>query len=115
MSAASPEEVTLRGVFRQFMPMLLTALSQGGDGYGLAATVITVFGRPTYDQAFGFGKDKIMQLIKAEPDLWAKSHRSKPNSVDSSSLYEAAAQSLSSGAADSRRMRPARQPASPSR
>jgi hypothetical protein len=70
--AASPEEVMLRGVLRQFMPMLLTALSQGGDGYGLAETVITLFGRPTYNQASGLGKDKIMHLVKAEPDLWAQ-------------------------------------------
>ena len=66
------EEVMLRGVLRQFMPMLLTALNQGGDGYGLAKTVITLFGRPTYDQAAQLGKDKIMQLVKAEPDLWAQ-------------------------------------------
>lgn len=72
MSAASPDEVMLRGVLRQFMPMLLTTLSQGGDGYGLAKTVITLFGRPTYDQASGLGKDKIVQLVKAEPDLWAQ-------------------------------------------
>jgi len=72
MPAASPEEMMLRGVLGQFMPMLLTALSQGGDGYGLAETVITLFGRPTYDQASGLGKDKIMQLVKAEPDLWAQ-------------------------------------------
>jgi hypothetical protein len=72
MPAASPDEVMLRGILRQFMPMLLTAVSQGGDGYGLAKTVITLFGRPTYDQASGLGKDKIMQLVKAEPDLWAQ-------------------------------------------
>ena len=68
----SAEEAMLRGVLRQFMPMLLTALNQGGDGYGLAKTVITLFGRPTYDQAAQLGKDKIMQLVKAEPDLWAQ-------------------------------------------
>ena len=72
LPAASPKEVMLRGVLRQFMPMLLTALSQGGDGYGLAETVIRLFGRPTYDQASGLGKDKIMQLVKVEPDLWAQ-------------------------------------------
>ena len=65
MPTSSPEEVMLRGVLRQFMPMLLTALSQGGDGYGLAKTVIALFGRPTYDQASGLGKDKIMQLVKS--------------------------------------------------
>lgn len=70
--AASRGEVMLRGVLRQFMPMVLTALSQGGDGYGLAKTVITLFGRPTYDQVSGLGKDKILQLVKAEPDLWAQ-------------------------------------------
>lgn len=69
---ASREEVMLRGVFRSFMPMLVTSLSQGGDGYGLAETVITLFGRPTYDQASGLGKDRIMQIVKAEPDLWAQ-------------------------------------------
>jgi len=72
MPAASRGEVMLRGVLRQFMPMVLTALSQGGDGYGLARTVITLFGRPTYDQVSGLGKDKIMQLVKGEPDLWAR-------------------------------------------
>ena len=72
MPAASRGEVMLRGVLRQFMPMVLTALSQGGDGYGLARTVITLFGRPTYDQVSALGKDKIMQLVKAEPDLWAQ-------------------------------------------
>jgi hypothetical protein len=72
MPAASPDEVMLRGVLRQFMPMLLTTLSQGGDGYGLAETVITLFGRPTYDRASGLGKDKIVELVKAEPDLWAQ-------------------------------------------
>lgn len=69
---ASRGEVMLRGVLRQFMPMVLTALRQGGDGYGLAKTVITLFGRPTYDQVSGLGKDKILQLVKAEPDLWAQ-------------------------------------------
>jgi hypothetical protein len=72
MPAASRGEVMLRGVLRQFMPMVLTALRQGGDGYGLAKTVITLFGRPTYDQVSGLGKDKILQLVKAEPDLWAQ-------------------------------------------
>jgi hypothetical protein len=66
------EELMLRGVLRQFMPMLLTAVNQGGDGYGLAKTVIALFGRPTYDQASALGKDKIMQLIKREPDLWTQ-------------------------------------------
>jgi len=69
---ARREEVMFHGIFRRFMPMLLTALSQGADGYGLANTVIALFGRPTYDQISGLGKDKIMQLIKADPDLWAQ-------------------------------------------
>jgi hypothetical protein len=72
MPAPSPEELELRSIFRRSMPMLLAALSQGGDGYGLAETVITLFGRPRYDQVSGLGKDKIMQLVKAEPDLWAQ-------------------------------------------
>jgi hypothetical protein len=72
MPTASTEEVMLRGVLRQFMPMLVSSLNQGGDGHGLAETVITLFGRPTYNQAFGLGKDKIMQLVKTEPDLWAQ-------------------------------------------
>ena len=62
----------LRGVLRQFMPMLLTSLNQGGDGYGLAKTVIRLFGRSTYDQASGLGKDRIMQILKSEPDLWSQ-------------------------------------------
>jgi hypothetical protein len=69
---SSPEELMLRGVLRQFMPMLLTAVNQGGDGYGLAKTVIALFGRPTYDQASALGKDRIMQLVKSEPDLWTQ-------------------------------------------
>jgi hypothetical protein len=69
---SSREEVMFHGIFRRFMPMLLTALSQGADGYGLANTVIALFGRPTYNQISGLGKDKIMQLIKADPDLWAQ-------------------------------------------
>ena len=72
MPTSSPEELMLRGVLRQFMPMLLTAVNQGGDGHGLARTVIALFGRPTYDQASALGKDKIMQLIKREPDLWTQ-------------------------------------------
>ena len=72
MPTSSPEELMLRGVLRQFMPMLLTAVNQGGDGHGLAKTVIALFGRSTYDQASSLGKDKIMQLIKREPDLWAQ-------------------------------------------
>jgi hypothetical protein len=72
MPTSSPEELMLRGVLRQFMPMLLSAVNQGGDGYGLAKTVIALFGRSTYDQASSLGKDKIMQLIKREPDLWAQ-------------------------------------------
>jgi hypothetical protein len=72
MPTASPEEVMLRGVFRRFMPMLVTALSQGRDGHGIAETVIALFGRPTYDQASRLGKDKIMQVVKSEPDLWAQ-------------------------------------------
>jgi hypothetical protein len=69
---SSPGELMLRGVLRQFMPMLLTAVNQGGDGYGLAKTVIALFGRPTYDQASALGKDRIMQLVKSEPDLWTQ-------------------------------------------
>ena len=69
---ASRGEAMLRGVLRQFMPMVLSALRQGGDGHGLAKTVITLFGRPTYDQVSGLGKDKILQLVKEEPDLWAQ-------------------------------------------
>src|ERR1019366_2822568 len=72
MPTSSPEELMLRGVLRQFMPMLLTDVNQGGDGYGLARTVIALFGRSTYDQASSLGKDKIMQLIKREPDPWAQ-------------------------------------------
>src|ERR1039458_8652645 len=72
MPASGPEELMLRGVLRQFMPMLLTAVNQGGDGHGLAKTVIALFGRSTYDQASALGKDKIMQLIKREPDLWTQ-------------------------------------------
>ena len=52
--------------------MLVSALSQGGNGYGLARTVITLFGRSTYDQASGLGKDKIMEVVRAEPELWAQ-------------------------------------------
>jgi len=69
---SSPEELMLRRVLRQFMPMLLTSVNQGGDGYGLAKTVIRLFGRPTYDQASQLGRDKIMQLVKSEPDLWTQ-------------------------------------------
>jgi hypothetical protein len=54
------------------MPMLLTAVNQGGDGYGLAKTVIALFGRHTYDQASALGNDRIMQLVKSEPDLWTQ-------------------------------------------
>jgi hypothetical protein len=68
----SPEELRLRGVLRQFMPMLLTAVNQGGDGYGLAKTVIILFGRSTYDQARELGKEKIMQLVRSEPELWTQ-------------------------------------------
>jgi len=51
----------------------VTKAGTGGTaGRGLAETVITLFGRPTYDQASGLGKDKIMELVKAEPDLWAQ-------------------------------------------
>ena len=70
MRTSSPEELMLRGVLRQFMPMLLTAVNQSGDGYGLAKTVIALFGRSTYDRVSALGKDKIMQLIKRESDLW---------------------------------------------
>jgi hypothetical protein len=70
--APTPEEAMLLGVLRQFMPMILSTLNQGGDGYGLARTVIALFGRDTYDQAAGLGKDKIMQLVKSDPDLWAQ-------------------------------------------
>ncbi len=34
--------------------------------------VIRLFGRRTYDDAAGFGPDRILQMIKAEPDLWAQ-------------------------------------------
>jgi hypothetical protein len=72
MPTLSSEELMLRGVLRQFMFMLLTAVNQGGDGHGLARTVIALFGRSTYDQASALGKDKIMQLIRREPDLWSQ-------------------------------------------
>jgi hypothetical protein len=72
MPTSSLEELMLRGVLRQFMPMLLTALNEGGDGYGLARTVIALFGRHTYHQASELGRDKIMQLVKREPDLWTQ-------------------------------------------
>jgi hypothetical protein len=72
MPTASPEELMLRGVLRQFMPMLVTAVNQGGDGSGLARTVIALCGHPTYDQASELGKDKIKELIKREPDLWTQ-------------------------------------------
>jgi hypothetical protein len=72
MPTSTPEELMLREVLRQFMPMLLTAVNQGGDGYGLAKTVIALFGRPTYDQASKLGKNKIMQLVKSEPELWTQ-------------------------------------------
>jgi hypothetical protein len=67
-----PEEAALLEMFRQFLPMVVASLNQGGDGYGLAETVIALFGRQTYDQAAGLGKEKIMRLVKAEPDLWAQ-------------------------------------------
>jgi hypothetical protein len=70
--AVSSEEVRLRGLFRQFMPMLVYSLSQGGTGHGLAEKVITLFGRPTYDQASGIGKERIMTIVKSDPDLWAQ-------------------------------------------
>jgi len=62
--------VQLRRFLIQFMPMIVKSLYQGGDGYGLAATVIALFGRSMYDQAAGLGKDKVMQIVRAEPDLW---------------------------------------------
>jgi len=71
MAADSDEEARLRSVFRRFMPMLVLSLNQGGTGYGIAEKVITVLGRPTYDQATRTGKDRIMAILKAEPDLWA--------------------------------------------
>ena len=52
--------------------MLVFSLNQGGTGYGLAEKVITLFGRPTYDQASAIGKDRIMAILKAERDLWAQ-------------------------------------------
>jgi len=70
--AASPEEITAQKILRRFMPMLAATVKQGGNGYGLAETVIRLFGRATYDQAAGLGSDRIMQLVKAEPDLWAQ-------------------------------------------
>lgn len=69
---ASPEEVRLRKAFKRFMPMLVFSISQGGTGYGLAEKVITLLGRPIYDQACGTGKDRIMAILSAEPDLWAQ-------------------------------------------
>jgi hypothetical protein len=69
---ASPEEVRLLGLFRRFMPMLMITLRQGGTGNALAEKVITLFGRPTYDQACGIGKDRIMTILQLEPDLWAQ-------------------------------------------
>ncbi len=69
---ADPEDGTLREAFRQFAPMLLSALNQGGDGYGLAETMISLFGRVAYEQAAGLGKDKIMQLARSEPAIWAE-------------------------------------------
>ena len=68
--AASPEEVQLRRFLIQFMPMIVESLNQGGDGYGLAATVIALFGRPMYDQAAGLGKKARLCKLSAEPDLW---------------------------------------------
>lgn len=69
---ANAEEVMLRGLLRRFMPMLVATLNQGGDGYTLAKTVIALFGRRPYDQACGLGKDRLVQLVKTEPDLWAQ-------------------------------------------
>lgn len=68
----SPEEIMLETAFKRFMPMLVATLNQGGDGYGLAETVISLFGRTTYDQVSGLGKDKIMRIIKSDPALWAQ-------------------------------------------
>ncbi len=66
------EEVRIQGILRQFMPMLAAAVRQGRNGYGLAETVIRLFGRRTYDEASGLGSDRIMQLIHADPDLRAQ-------------------------------------------
>lgn len=66
------EEEMIQGVLNRFMPMLVTALNQGSDGYGLARTVIALFGRPIYDQASALGHDRIMELVKTEPQLWAQ-------------------------------------------
>jgi hypothetical protein len=52
--------------------MIVKSLNQGGDGYGLAATTIALFGRSTYDQAASLGKDKVMRIVRAEPSLWGQ-------------------------------------------
>ena len=72
VQVVSPQEAMMREVFTRFMPMLVNSINQGGDGYELAGTVITLFGRPIYDQACGLGKDKMMQIVETEPELWAQ-------------------------------------------
>ena len=67
-----PDEVRLQAFLRRFMPMLAAAVRQGRNGYGLAETVIRLFGRSTYDEASGLGAERIMQLIQGEPALWAQ-------------------------------------------
>lgn len=68
----SPDEVRLRNVFKRFLPMLILSVRQGGTGHGLAEKVVTMFGRPIYEQASGVGKDRLMAILRTEPDLWAQ-------------------------------------------
>jgi hypothetical protein len=68
----NPDEVRIQAFLRQFMPMLASAVRQGRNGYGLAETVVRLFGRRTYDEASGLGDERIMQLIQGEPALWAQ-------------------------------------------
>lgn len=69
---AGPEELRLVGLFRRFMPMLMMTLRQGGTGGALAEKLITMSGRPAYDQACAIGRDRMMALLRMEPDLWAQ-------------------------------------------
>jgi hypothetical protein len=68
----TPEEVVLIAALRHHIPLLTTAVRQGADGYAFAATVIRLGGRSVHDQLSGLGADRIIQLIKGEPDLWAQ-------------------------------------------
>lgn len=68
----STEDMVLRGMFRQFAPALLTALNQGADGYAMAEAVITMNGRLAYDQISGIGKEKLLDLAKSDPEIWAQ-------------------------------------------